>query len=197
MALFVNYNLTLLALWVKDFYPTDHDGQKKGDLQFEMYSGITQTFALIVSPIIGIIIHKTRLTPMLYAIPSIGIVTFSLLTLIPTAKSHMVYPLTIGMGTLEVGYIIISQVLVARNAPKELRGSVIGLFSICGDLGLILASKLGGYLFDSWTIRAPFYLFILLNVLTIFFVTLVKLSERPAVKDDDPADLKACPMNNP
>jgi hypothetical protein len=45
----------------------------------------------------------------------------------------------------------------------RLKGSVAGVYSWCGGAAILLLTKLGGYLFDSWSTGAPFYLMAIFN----------------------------------
>ena len=40
----------------------------------------------------------------------------------------------------------------------RLKGSVAGVYSWCGGAAILLLTKLGGYLFDTWSNGAPFYM---------------------------------------
>ncbi|KAI8851250.1 hypothetical protein BC829DRAFT_387673 [Chytridium lagenaria] len=56
--------------------------------------------------------------------------------------------------------VIGSLQLVTSNAsvPSHMRGSVAGISSACGAIGILFTSKLGGWLFDNWFKGAPFML---------------------------------------
>ena len=43
--------------------------------------------------------------------------------------------------------IVVSQILVTKNMPKSIHGTVAGTFSVTGGFGIIFMSYLGGYLF--------------------------------------------------
>jgi len=45
----------------------------------------------------------------------------------------------------------------------RLKGSVAGVYSWFGGVAILLLTKLGGYLFDSWSTGAPFYLMAIFN----------------------------------
>ena len=45
----------------------------------------------------------------------------------------------------------------------RLKGSVAGVYSWCGGAAILLLAKLGGYLFDTWSTGAPFYLMAVFN----------------------------------
>ena len=63
------------------------------------------------------------------------------------------------IGMAEVGCIITSGVLIAEQAPDRIRGSVIGIFTLTGAVGILVASVAGGLLFDHWMKTGPFVLF--------------------------------------
>ena len=63
------------------------------------------------------------------------------------------------VGLSEVGCVITSGVLIAEQTPEKIRGSVIGIFNLSGAIGILVASKLGGYLYDHWSPAGPFVLF--------------------------------------
>lgn len=62
-----------------------------------------------------------------------------------------------GLG--EIGMVVGSLSLVTSAAvPHHVRGAVAGVSSFCGALGILINTKLGGYLFDVWRSGAPFFL---------------------------------------
>ena len=56
--------------------------------------------------------------------------------------------------------MVIGSLSLVTNAsiPPKVRGSVAGVSSFFGAIGILLNTKLGGYLFDSWKEGAPFLL---------------------------------------
>ena len=83
------------------------------------------------------------------------------------------------VGLSEVGCVITSGVLIAQQTPERIRGSVIGIFNLSGAVGILVASKLGGYLFDSWRPAGPFILFGLLALFVLVWAMLVKSRIKP------------------
>jgi len=49
----------------------------------------------------------------------------------------------------------------------QLKGSIAGVYSWCGGAAILLLTKLGGYLFDSWTMGAPFYMMAIFNCIML------------------------------
>ena len=61
----------------------------------------------------------------------------------------------------------------AAETPEDsvsrvrLKGSIAGVYSWCGGAAILLLTKLGGYLFDSWSPGAPFYLMAAFNAILL------------------------------
>jgi predicted MFS family arabinose efflux permease len=53
---------------------------------------------------------------------------------------------------------------------------------IVGGCGILLLTKLGGYLFDKWTAGAPFYIMALLNIVAFIAAIVVILIDRATPK---------------
>ncbi|KAK5110905.1 hypothetical protein LTR62_005443 [Meristemomyces frigidus] len=56
---------------------------------------------------------------------------------------------------------------------SHLKGSIAGVYSFAGGAGILLLTKLGGALFDSWTEGAPFFLMAIFNA--ILFVAVLAI----------------------
>lgn len=60
------------------------------------------------------------------------------------------------LGVGEMSGILASQSLVGQAAPERGRGAVIGVFTLCGSVGILFAAVVGGTLFDVWRPSAPY-----------------------------------------
>lgn len=56
---------------------------------------------------------------------------------------------------------------------SRLKGSIAGMYSLAGGAGILLLTKLGGALFDSWTEGAPFFLMAVFNALLVVGIVVV------------------------
>ncbi len=74
----------------------------------------------------------------------------------------------------EVGCIITSGVLIAEQAPDRLRGSVVGVFTLTGAIGILIASVAGGYLFDHWLKTGPFVFFGMISGLVMIWALVLR-----------------------
>ena len=70
--------------------------------------------------------------------------------------------------------------LIAQQSPERIRGSVIGLFNLFGAIGILVASKVGGVLFDNWRPAAPFILFGCLALVVLLWGLAVHAQVVPA-----------------
>ncbi len=62
------------------------------------------------------------------------------------------------VGAGEMSLVIAGQALLGQEAPAESRGAAIGIFGLCGSIGVLCINLAGGYLFDAISPRAPFIL---------------------------------------
>ncbi|KAJ3173128.1 hypothetical protein HDU88_004587 [Geranomyces variabilis] len=128
-------------------------------LKASVLSGVGQTFALVGAPLFGFLTDRFyRPFPILFA-GLLGGVSYALVFVqsTPTAGIMFVYMCLIGLA--EIGLVVGSLSLVtASYVPFHLRGSVAGVSSLAGALGILINTKLGGTLFDAWVPTAPFFI---------------------------------------
>lgn len=65
-----------------------------------------------------------------------------------------------------------------RVSRMRLKGSVAGVYSLCGGAAILLLTKLGGHLFDVVSRGAPFYMMAVFNVVLLIASLLVDISQR-------------------
>lgn len=57
---------------------------------------------------------------------------------------------------------------------SRLKGSIAGMYSFAGGAGILILTKLGGALFDSWTPGAPFFLMAIFNAVLLVAIILIR-----------------------
>jgi MFS family permease len=82
--------------------------------------------------------------------------SYTLFGLVDNPFQPIMYAAAVFLGIGEMSGILASQALIGQVAPARGRGAVIGVFTLCGSLGIFLAASLGGYLFDAWRPSAPY-----------------------------------------
>jgi NAD(P)-dependent dehydrogenase (short-subunit alcohol dehydrogenase family)/drug/metabolite transporter (DMT)-like permease len=169
---------SFLILWLNKYGLQNGLSEVEANKQAQLGFVIVQSAALLAAPIVGILSDRlNRVTAVMLAV-GISAIGYSSLSLVdnPLSGTMKIALFVVGFG--EVAGVIASQVLIAQFAPKEIRGSVIGVFGFCGALGILTAFKVGGYLFDHWRESGPFLLFGIFGSL----VVLLGLAIRNKVK---------------
>jgi MFS family permease len=154
---------TFLSLWLVQVGVNKGMETKDALAMAGMFFGIVQLSALLWAPVVGILCDKmNRVTAlcMAMALAGLGYLTAGLL---PDPTSPAMYGAAVLLGMGEVNAILAAQVLIGQEAPKDGRGAVVGVFGICGSIGILLAGKVNGYLFDAWRPSAPFIVMGLVN----------------------------------
>jgi CTP:molybdopterin cytidylyltransferase MocA/Na+/melibiose symporter-like transporter len=83
--------------------------------------------------------------------------SYTAIGLIENPFQPVMFAAAVFMGIGEMSGILASQSLMGQVAPERGRGGVIGVFTFCGSLGIIIAAVIGGYLFDMWRYNAPYF----------------------------------------
>jgi hypothetical protein len=56
---------------------------------------------------------------------------------------------------------------ITPSSRNHLKGSIAGVYSLSGGAAILLLTKLGGYLFDSLSTGAPFYMMAIFNAILL------------------------------
>ncbi len=132
--------------------------------------GISQGVSLLTAPIFGIMADRiNRVNTVLVAVGISAIGYGSTIFVDNPLEGTGIIILAILIGLGEISGVIASGVLIAQQAPRDIRGSIIGVFSWCGALGILVATGVGGQLFDSWRPQAPFILFSLFSIIVVIY----------------------------
>jgi MFS family permease len=129
---------------------------------------------IVSAPLIGRLTDRLPRVLALAVATLIGAVAYSAMMLVNDPLGNGLLLIAVLLGAAQISGLITSQVLIAQYAPPEIRGSVMGVFGLCGALAQIVLAKSGGALFDRWTEAAPFLLVGVLNLL----VTIIALLAR-------------------
>lgn len=179
---------TFFTLWLAN-YGTSELGLTRAEAlaRAGMVVGIAQGVTLLGAPLFGILSDKLARVDALVVSLIVSFIGYGGTGLVsdPFGTGMIICAIFIGLG--EVGVIITSGVLIAQQTPVEIRGAVIGFFNLSGALGILVAAKAGGWLFDNYHESGPFVLFGLLAFLVTLWALAVRKRVVPAVDADLPA----------
>ncbi len=150
---------TFFTLWITT-YGTTVAGLTSSEAlaRAGMIMGVTQVMGLISAPTFGILADKiNRTLAVVIATCLTGIVYLATL-LISDPLSSIMIVLGLFMGFVQISGVVTGGALIAQHTPDSVRGSVMGFYGFCAALGTMLASVLGGFLFDNWIPQGPFAL---------------------------------------
>jgi MFS family permease len=135
---------------------------------------ISTVAQIICAPLIGRLTDRVSRVMALAIAAVIGAIGYGAMIFVSNPLGAGLLVIAVLLGAAQISGIITSQVLIAQYAPPEVRGSVIGVFGLCGALAQIALAKLGGVLFDRWTEAAPFALVGALNLLLVIIALLIR-----------------------
>ncbi len=65
--------------------------------------------------------------------------------------------------------------LAEGKGPRKIRGTVLGSFALFGALGILIATSLGGRIFDHWMAGGPFVLMGVINSIVLLTAIIIRL----------------------
>jgi MFS family permease len=160
-----------LVRYTSDLGLDVHEGYARGRMIVPL---ITLT-VLLSAPIMGYILDRLdRVTGIMIAF-TLSATGYSFMGMIEDPLANTVFAAAILLGLGEGACIMASIALIGQNAPAKTRGSVIGTFTACGATGMLIASGVGGFLFDRWMYTGPFLFMGMINAGVLLFAIYVKL----------------------
>ncbi len=176
-----------LVLWVVQFSDYSPDAQARGG----QLMAILQGASLLSAPLLGVMADRLNRVFVLQfglLLATVGYLGTYFIQDPLSLQGKLVMAL-VGVG--HIAALLASQVLVQQQAPVRIRGAVIGVFGIFGAVGILIASKIGGALFDSTLasgerfFAGPFVFLGVLNGIVLLWALIVgkrvRAPEEPSV----------------
>jgi MFS family permease len=158
---------TFIFLWTQQAAEDMGLGAAEGFARGGILMGVIQGSALLFAMAMGFILDKVdRVTGVIiaFALAAVGYSAFGLMD-DPFSNRIFLPAILLGMG--ETSTIIAGNALIGQSAPAAVRGAVLGNFALCGALGILIATSLGGRIFDLWQPSGPFLLMGVINTLVL------------------------------
>lgn len=133
-----------------------------------------QGSALVWAPMLGYI--TDRLDRLNAVIMGVGLAAlgFGSIGFITDPLSAVMYPAAILLGVGQSSAIVTCEALIGEEAPAEIRGAIMGIFTLCGAAGVLLISVGSGFLYDKWNPAGPFVLMGVLNFLILLWALMIR-----------------------
>ena len=180
---------TFFTLWLAN-YGTMELGISRADAMARagMVIAIAQSSALLSAPLFGLLTDRINRVSALNLTLLLAFLGYGGTWFIDDPFGAGMIACAVLIGMSEVGCIITSSVLIAQQSPERVRGAVIGVFNLSGAVGIMVASKVGGMLFDDWREAAPFILFGVLALVVLIWGLLVRAGVQPIDRSGRPED---------
>ncbi len=169
---------TFTFLWTQQAAEDMGMGMADGYRRGGMLVGVIQGSALLWAMFMGYILDKVdRVTGVMvgFTLAAVGYSAFGLMD-DPFDNSILLPAVLLGMG--ETSTIIAGNALIGQAAPAAVRGAVMGSFALCGAMGILVATSLGGRVFDWFAPGAPFLQMGIINSLVLAFAIYVWMKNR-------------------
>jgi MFS family permease len=149
--------------------------------------GLMQVAMLLTLPFIAIMADRLdRVTTLCLSI-GLAAIGYAALGFSPDPfSSGLIYVVVVFAGIGEAAIIVSVPVLIGQEAPGKSRGSIIGVAASFGAVGIILTSKVSGYLFDNLGYQAPFLFMAALNSVMLIWAVIVRMKTGDSRKRQAP-----------
>ena len=154
---------------------------------------IAQTAAICWAPFMGLIIDRfNRVTAQAEAMVLAALGCLSM-GFAGSPLETAAWPLFALLGIGQISALFSSQGLIGQEAPESERGAVVGAFGVCGAVGILFATGIGGRLFDAVGPSGPFILMGCANIVLLIWATIVRL-KAPGLMLQRPGETKPAPQ---
>ena len=155
---------TYFSLWANQAGVAEGLSLEEALAKAAMFVAIVQGTTLLWAPIWGIILDRIdRLSAVALgmALAAIGYIWVGIS---PSPIAMAFIPAAIMLGVGEISAMLSGGALIGQEAPVDIRGSVLGVFNLCGSVGILCITLVAGYIFDAWMPGGPFIVVGMINL---------------------------------
>jgi len=134
--------------------------------------------AMLWMPVMGYVIDRINRTAALAVGSLLAAIAFCAMGFVENPLNREALPWFALLGIGQTSCFFASQALIGQEANIRERGSIIGMFGICGAAGILFATGVGGQLFDAWMPAGPYVLIGAANACVSLMAWLVWLRAR-------------------
>lgn len=181
-------DLTLIAvfvsLWLNQAGRNQGMGASDAFKQAGLMIVIIQLSSLLWAPFAGFLIDRFHRLLNVCAALAVAGAGYTLLGFQEDPFTPLGYSAAVVVGIGQMSVILTVTALVGQETPINVRGSVISFAGLCGAVGILVTSFLGGYLFDHWMISGPVVFTGLANLAVMAYAVRVWLKDGRPLRFD-------------
>jgi len=166
---------TFFALWARQAGVAGGMTLAEAVAKAGMFAAIISLANLCWAPVWGFVLDRYDRLSALAAAMAIAAVAYTWVGFSADPLATAFIPAAIMLGMGEGAAILSGAAVLGQEAPRDIRGSVVGLFNVCGSVGILVIAALGGVLFDAWMPGAPFVFVGIVNFSIFVFAAVVRL----------------------
>jgi len=142
-----------------------------------------QTAALLWSPVIGLLLDYVNRVTGVAICMTLAAIGYSCTMFVddPLSASATPYFLLLGVG--QISAFFGATIIIGQEAPKAERGAVVGMFNMMGAIGILIATGIGGRLFDAIAPSAPFVFIGVINACIVVGALIIRQKSPGFVPD--------------
>jgi len=165
---------TFFSLWANQAGLAEGLSLEEAIRKAAMFLIIVQTTTLFWAPVWGIVLDRLdRLTAVAIAM-GLAAAGYLWAGFSPSPIVVAFIPAAVLLGIGEFSAIMSGAALIGQEAPQDIRGSVLGLFNVCGSIGILCVTVIGGLVFDAWMPGGPFVVAGCINLVIFVIATVVR-----------------------
>jgi MFS family permease len=180
---------SFLTLWITQHGISEGMTTAESVARAGMLFGMVQIAALFSAFFVGMITDRVnRVTGLCLAL-STAAASYTLAGTVDDPFGRGMIPIALFLGLGEISVIVTGGALLGQEADVKKRGAVVGAFNLMGGIGIMAASLLGGWVYDSIAHTAPFTMMGICNGLLLLLGLVVRFrSGRPAAMSEAVSD---------
>lgn len=167
-----------LSLWIIQVGREQGLSTEDALIQAGIMFGVLQIAALLFAPLMGWLTDRISRVAALAMATGLALVGYVWMGLLDMPMGVSAYPAAAMLGIGQVAAILAATALVGQEAGKLMTGSISGAFTLFGAIGILLATKVGGWLFDHWMPGAPFVVIGIVNGLIMLAAIVLLVMQR-------------------
>ena len=165
---------TYFSLWANQAGLAEGLSLEEALAKAAMFVGIVQGSSLVWAPIWGIILDRIdRLSAVAFGM-ALAAAGYIWVGFSPSPIVMAFIPAAILLGVGKFSAMLSGAALIGQEAPVDIRGSVLGVFNLCGSVGILCITLLAGYVFDAWMPGGPFIVVGIINLAVCVLAIMVR-----------------------